>query len=77
MDSQSDHPDVTDAIQKFLKLQDSGLTEEKLQGFLRWCEGRGTQYVREVKAHLDIMAELPEILKSQRSKGDSQTDAEP
>lgn len=77
MNNESGHPDVTDAIRNFLKLQDSGLTEEKLEGFLRWCEGRGAGYVEEVELYLSIMSELPEILKPPRSKGDSQTDAEP
>ncbi|MCP4589442.1 MAG: hypothetical protein GY842_01730 [bacterium] len=75
MSAQPSEPDVTEAIRKFLAIEDAGLTESDFDAFLRWCERRGPQYVKAVGLHLSLMAELPAALEDLMSAKDRDGDS--
>ncbi len=75
MSAKPSEPDVTEAIRKFLAIEDAGLTDADFDAFLRWCETRGPQYVQAVKFQLRLMAELPEAFKDLTSTGGREGDS--
>lgn len=68
-------PDVTEAIRKFLAMEDADFDDAEFDAFRRWCERRGPQYLQAVKSQLRLMDELPraleDLMSSRGREGDS------
>lgn len=67
--AQPSEPDVTEAIRKFLAMEDAGFDDAEFDAFLRSCERRGPQYLQAVKLQLRLMLELPKAFEDLTSTG--------